>query len=380
MRFWQVLVCCFQPRQPRSPNSRSSPPLILPPSERTRPPISPGSHQRPPTTCWSKSRASPSAPRTRSAASGRRPRTSSSTGSVSRISPAGRSKSFSELTPPTSSASKSWMARASVSPDYQGRSPTWPYWKHACRPISSNGTPACALTKPGPSSSPAQSATRARRAIQPASRIRSRRPCESPSTHVRRKPLYYGAALRKLARTSRDAKQVRRLLALAAIYEGETRSEAHGSARHAPDRARLGGAVQRRASGRAGRPQAAGLPPMLSADQRRALAEVVEAGPIPAARRRALALDRSRPMEVKRVRALDQQADAEPRAARARLPQAERQPQLTPGVAAIPAGRPHRLRYPARRQPPCRSNEVDQDGPGGTRRDCSRIARRIFPT
>ena len=34
-----------------------------------------------------------------------------------------------------------------------------------------------------------------------------------------------GAALRKLARASRDAKQVRRLLALA-IYEGGTRGEA----------------------------------------------------------------------------------------------------------------------------------------------------------
>ena len=35
-----------------------------------------------------------------------------------------------------------------------------------------------------------------------------------------------GAGLRGLARASKDAKQVRRLLALAAIYEGSTRSEA----------------------------------------------------------------------------------------------------------------------------------------------------------
>jgi len=37
---------------------------------------------------------------------------------------------------------------------------------------------------------------------------------------------YDGAALRKLSRTSCDAKQVRQLLALAAIYEGLSRSEA----------------------------------------------------------------------------------------------------------------------------------------------------------
>ncbi|RYE50122.1 MAG: helix-turn-helix domain-containing protein [Hyphomicrobiales bacterium] len=35
-----------------------------------------------------------------------------------------------------------------------------------------------------------------------------------------------GAELRRLARSSRDAKQVRRLLALAAIYDGAPRSEA----------------------------------------------------------------------------------------------------------------------------------------------------------
>ena len=35
-----------------------------------------------------------------------------------------------------------------------------------------------------------------------------------------------GAGLRKLARSSKDAKQVRRLLALASIYEGSSRSEA----------------------------------------------------------------------------------------------------------------------------------------------------------
>ena len=43
---------------------------------------------------------------------------------------------------------------------------------------------------------------------------------------VRLRSDYDGAALRRLARSSRDAKQVRRLLAVAAIYEGESRSEA----------------------------------------------------------------------------------------------------------------------------------------------------------
>ena len=43
---------------------------------------------------------------------------------------------------------------------------------------------------------------------------------------VRLRSDFGGAALRTLARASRDAKQVRRLLALAAIYEDGTRGEA----------------------------------------------------------------------------------------------------------------------------------------------------------
>ena len=43
---------------------------------------------------------------------------------------------------------------------------------------------------------------------------------------VRLRSDFHSAALRKLALASRDAKQVRRLLALAAIYEGGTRGEA----------------------------------------------------------------------------------------------------------------------------------------------------------
>ena len=93
-----------------------------------------------------------------------------------------------------------------------------------------------------------------------------------------------GAALRRLARSSRDAKQVRRLLALAAIYEGAPRSEA----------ARIGGVtlqivrdwvVRFNAEGPCGlidrKPP--GCRPLLSDDQRRALVEIIESGPIPAA-------------------------------------------------------------------------------------------------
>jgi transposase len=101
---------------------------------------------------------------------------------------------------------------------------------------------------------------------------------------VRLRSDFDGGELRKLARASRDAKQVRRLLALASIYEGGTRSEG----------ARVGGVtlqivrdwvVRFNAEGPAGlvdrKPP--GCRPMLSADQRRALAEIVETGPIPAA-------------------------------------------------------------------------------------------------
>lgn len=93
-----------------------------------------------------------------------------------------------------------------------------------------------------------------------------------------------GTELRRLARKSRDAKQVRRLLALAAIYEGAPRSEA----------ARIGGVtlqivrdwvVRFNAKGPGGlidrKPP--GCRPLLSDDQRRALVEIIESGPIPAA-------------------------------------------------------------------------------------------------
>ena len=90
-------------------------------------------------------------------------------------------------------------------------------------------------------------------------------------------------ALRWEARRSRDAAQARRLLALAVIYDGGSRSEA----------ARLGGVtlqivrdwvLRLNAEGPAGLVDrhAPGAAPKLGDAQRRALVEIVEAGPTPA--------------------------------------------------------------------------------------------------
>ena len=94
----------------------------------------------------------------------------------------------------------------------------------------------------------------------------------------------YGAReLRALARASRDARQTRRLLALAAIYEGASRGAA----------AAIGG-VQRQtvrdwvaafnAHGPSGLidGKAPGQRPLLNPEQRAALRRIVEAGPDPA--------------------------------------------------------------------------------------------------
>ena len=89
--------------------------------------------------------------------------------------------------------------------------------------------------------------------------------------------------LRAEARRTRDANQTRRLLALAAIYDGGSRSDA----------ARIGGVglqivrdwvVRFNAEGPAGLidRKAPGATPKLAAEQRRALLAVVERGPIPA--------------------------------------------------------------------------------------------------
>lgn len=93
---------------------------------------------------------------------------------------------------------------------------------------------------------------------------------------------FSGDGLRRLARCSRDAKQVRRLLALATIRDGGSRTEA----------ARIGGVglqivrdwvVRFNAEGPAGLidRKAPGKAPTLTREQRAALAGVVEAGPEP---------------------------------------------------------------------------------------------------
>jgi transposase len=94
---------------------------------------------------------------------------------------------------------------------------------------------------------------------------------------------FHAPELQRLARRSRDPGQARRLLALAAIYDGGTRSEA----------ARLGNVtlqivrdwvVRFNAEGPAGLldRKAAGRTPLLTATHRQALAAQIVHGPIPA--------------------------------------------------------------------------------------------------
>ena len=94
---------------------------------------------------------------------------------------------------------------------------------------------------------------------------------------------YDGAALRRLAKGSDDANQTRRLLALAVIYDGGTRSEA----------AEVGGVglqvirdwvLRFNGEGPGGLIDrtAPGQPAKLDQAQRQALAAIVESGPIPA--------------------------------------------------------------------------------------------------
>ena len=91
------------------------------------------------------------------------------------------------------------------------------------------------------------------------------------------------AEVRVLAKTVKDAAQARRLLALAVIYDGGSRTNA----------ARIGGVglqiirdwvLRFNADGPDGliNRKAPGNPPKLSDDQRAALASIVERGPIPA--------------------------------------------------------------------------------------------------
>src|SRR5215813_4543849 len=94
---------------------------------------------------------------------------------------------------------------------------------------------------------------------------------------------YDAKRLRALARRSHDSDQTRRLLALAEIYDGGSRGDA----------AKLGGVglqtirdwvLRFNANGPAGllNDKAPGKTPLLNEDQRRALAQRVESGPVPA--------------------------------------------------------------------------------------------------
>jgi transposase len=97
------------------------------------------------------------------------------------------------------------------------------------------------------------------------------------------RPDFDSLGLRLAARASADSNQVRRLLALAAIYDGSTRREA----------AAIGGVslqivrdwvLKFNASGPEGLidRKAPGKPPLLDEKHRSALAEIIESGPIPA--------------------------------------------------------------------------------------------------
>jgi transposase len=94
---------------------------------------------------------------------------------------------------------------------------------------------------------------------------------------------YNAARLRRIARQSKDAPQTRRLLALAVIYEGGTRTEA----------AEIGGVglqtvrdwvLRFNAQGPDGvlDGKATGQPSILSDEHRQRLTEMIETGPIPA--------------------------------------------------------------------------------------------------
>ncbi len=94
---------------------------------------------------------------------------------------------------------------------------------------------------------------------------------------------FNSASLRRLAKMTRDATQSRRLVALAEVYDGGSRTDA----------ARIGGVglqiirdwvLRFNARGPDGlvNSKSPGAPSKLNDDHRRALAQLVEAGPIPA--------------------------------------------------------------------------------------------------
>ena len=89
--------------------------------------------------------------------------------------------------------------------------------------------------------------------------------------------------VRAAARKSKDGAQARRLLALAAIYEGATRTEAaQDRRRDAADHSGLGHEVQCAGPDGLIDRKAPGQPPRLNDAHRAALAAMIESGPIPA--------------------------------------------------------------------------------------------------
>ena len=128
--------------------------------------------------------------------------------------------------------------------------------------------------------------------------------------------------LRGLARKTKDGPQARRVLALAAIYDGATRTEA----------AKIGGVglqiirdwvLRFNARGPDGLldGKSPGQPSKLNDGHRRALARMVESGPIPAVhgvvRWRLIDLAQ---LDLRGIPHHDRQADAQPGAARHGLP------------------------------------------------------------
>src|SRR3954470_11491488 len=156
------------------------------------------------------------------------------------------------------------------------------------------------------------------------------------------------AQLRALAKRSRDPDQTRRLLALAAIYDGASRTEAAQIGcvtlqivrdcvlrfnAHGPEGLLTG--------------RAPGAPPRLNDQHRQALQVIVEQGPDPGhPRRGALASHRSDPVALGGIPDHDLQADLEPRAAGHELSQAVGPP--TPSCQERGGGGRFQKDFPAR--------------------------------
>jgi len=143
---------------------------------------------------------------------------------------------------------------------------------------------------------------------------------------VRLREDYDARHLRALAKASRDANQTRRLLALAAIYEGGgARRSGPDRRRRDPDGAGLGASVQRGRPGRADQRQGAGSGAAVECRAACSPAADYRSRSEPGGGRgSALAADRSGAVGLCGIRHLDQQADAEPDLARPGLSQALR--------------------------------------------------------